>query len=193
MRIQVSGKQMDIGEALRSHVEDRLNEAVGKYFDRPVDAVVTFWRDRHEFIADTSVHLPTGMTAQAKAKADEIYASFEGSVERMEKQLRRYKRRLKDHHKDRTSPIEAIGAPSYILAGGDEDEIDGVEPASLQPVIVAEMETPVPFLSVGEAVMQMELAGAQLLVFRNEAHGGVNVVYRRDDGNIGWIDPRNTH
>ncbi len=193
MRIQVSGKQIDIGEALRSHVEDRLNEAVGKYFDRPVEAVVTFWRDRHEFCADSSVHLPTGLTVQAKAKADEIYASFEGSVERMEKQLRRYKRRLKDHHKDRTSPIEAIGASSYILAGGDDDEADGVEPASLQPVIVAEMETRVPSLSVGEAVMQMELAGAPLLVFRNESHGGVNVVYRRDDGNIGWIDPRNTH
>lgn len=193
MRIQVSGKQMEVGEALRSHVEVRLNEAVGKYFDRPVEAVVTFWRDRHEFITDSSVHLPTGMTVQAKARADEVYASFEGSVERMEKQLRRYKRRLKDHHKDRTSPIEAIGAPSYILAGGDLEEVDGTEPLSLQPVIVAEMETRVQFLSVGEAVMQMELAGAQLLVFRNEAHGGVNVVYQRDDGNIGWIDPRNTH
>ena len=191
MRIQVSGKQMDIGEALRSHVEDRLNEAVGKYFDRPVEAVVTFWRDRHEYIADSSVHLPTGMTVQAKARADEVYASFEGSVERMEKQLRRYKRRLKDHHRDRTAPIEASGAPSYVLAR-DEDQTAG-EPASLQPVIVAEMETRVPFLSVGEAVMQMELAGAALLVFRNEAHGGVNVVYQRDDGNIGWIDPRNTH
>jgi len=192
MRIQVSGKQMDIGEALRSHVEDRLNETVGKYFDRPVEAVVTFWRDRHEYCADASVHLSTGMTVQAKARADEVYASFEGSVERMEKQLRRYKRRLKDHHRDRIDPIEAIGAPSYILAR-DEDEAGVDEPDTLQPVIVAEMETRVPSLSVGEAVMQMELAGAALLVFRNESHGGVNVVYQREDGNIGWIDPRNTH
>jgi ribosomal subunit interface protein len=193
MRIQVSGKQMDIGEALRSHVEDRLSEAVGKYFDRPVEAVVTFWRDRHEYVADSSVHLPTGLTVQAKAKADEVYASFEGSVERMEKQLRRYKRRLRDHHRDRTgSPIEAMGAPSYILAR-DDDDAGLAEPETLQPVIVAEMELRVPFLSVGEAVMQMELAGAPLLVFRNDAHGGVNVVYQRDDGNIGWIDPRNTH
>ena len=192
MRIQVSGKQMDIGEALRSHVEDRLNETVGKYFDRPVEAVVTFWRDRHEYCADASVHLSTGMTVQAKARADEVYASFEGSVERMEKQLRRYKRRLKDHHRDRIDPIEAIGAPSYILAR-DEDEGGVDEPDTLQPVIVAEMETRVPSLSVGEAVMQMELAGAALLVFRNESHGGVNVVYQREDGNIGWIDPRNTH
>ena len=152
---------------------------------------MTFSSDRHEFISDSSVHLPTGMTVQAKARADEIYASFEGSVDRMEKQLRRYKRRLKDHHRSRLEPIEATGAPSYILAGGAEDD-DGAGARSLQPVIVAEMETKVPFLSVGEAVMQMELAGASLLVFRNDAHGGVNVVYLRDDGNIGWIDPRNT-
>jgi ribosomal subunit interface protein len=192
MRIQVSGKQIDIGDALRTHVEGRLIEAVAKYFDRPVDAVVTFCRDRHEFVADSSVHLPTGMTVQATARADEIYACFEGAVDRMEKQLRRYKRRLRDHHRDRQDPIEAMGAPSYILAGG-EDHGEGEEPESLQPIIVAEMETKVPYFSVGEAVMQMELAGANLLVFRNEAHGGVNVVYRRDDGNIGWIDPRNTH
>jgi ribosome hibernation promoting factor len=191
MRIQVSGKQIDIGEALRSHVEDRLNDAVAKYFDRPVEAVVTFCKDRHEFVADSSVHLPTGMTVQAKAKADEIYASFEAAVDRMEKQLRRYKRRLRDHHRDRQAPIEALGEPSYILAR-DEGGAEAEEPETLQPVIVAEMETRVPSLSVGEAVMQMELAGAHLLVFRNEAHGGVNVVYQRDDGNIGWIDPRNT-
>lgn len=188
MHIQVSGKQIDIGESLRSHVEDRLNGAVAKYFDRPVDAVVTFWRDRHQFVADSSVHLSTGLRVQATARADEIYACFEGAVDRMEKQLRRYKRRLKDHHRDRQDPIEAMDAASYILAGSWEDEAE--EPESLQPVIVAEMETPVPSLSVGEAVMQMELAGAHLLVFRNEAHGGVNVVYQRDDGNIGWIDPR---
>jgi ribosomal subunit interface protein len=190
MRIQVSGKQMDIGDALRTHVEDRLTEAVAKYFDRPVDALVTFCKDRHQFVADSSVHLPTGMTVQATARADEVYASFEGAVDRMEKQLRRYKRRLRDHHRDRQGPIEATGAPSYILAGEAEDAEE--EPATLQPVIVAEMETKVPLLSVGEAVMQMELAGAHLLVFRNTAHGGVNVVHRRDDGNIGWIDPRNT-
>jgi ribosome hibernation promoting factor len=190
MRIQVSGKQIDIGDALRSHVEDRLQDAVAKFFDRPVEAVVTFSRDRHEFCADASVHLPTGLTVQAKSRADDIYAAFEGAVDRMEKQLRRYKRRLKDHHRNRENPIDAIGAQSYILAGGQEHE-EADEPETLQPVIVAEMETRVPHLSVGEAVMHMELAGAQLLVFRNEKHGGVNVVYMRDDGNIGWIDPRN--
>lgn len=191
MRIQVSGKQIDIGDALRTHVEDRLMVTVGKFFERPVEAVVTFSKDRHEFIADSSVHLSTGMTVQAKARAGEIYASFEGAVERMEKQLRRYKSRLKDHHRNREFPIEMMDASSYILEAGQPEE-DYTEPDSLQPIIVAEMETRVPHLSVGEAVMQMELTGAHLLVFRNDAHGGVNVVYTRDDGNIGWIDPRNT-
>ena len=194
MRIQVSGKQIDIGDALRTHVEDRLIEAVGKFFDRPTEAVVTFSKDRHEFVSDSSVHLPTGMIVQAKGRAGEIYACFEGSLNRMEKQLRRYKRRLRDHHRNREEPIEAMGASTYILEGGqdDLDDQDYLEPETLQPVIVAEMETKVPHLSVGEAVMHMELAGAHLLVFRNDAHGGVNVVYTRDDGNIGWIDPRNT-
>lgn len=189
MRIQVSGKQIDIGDALRGHVEERLADAVEKYFDRPVEAMVTFSKEGHVFVADASVHLPTGLSAQAKARADEPYAAFDGAVARMEKQLRRYKRRLRDHHRNR-APIESFEAQTYILEG-TQDREEGDEPETLQPVIVAEMETRVPHLSVGEAVMHMELAGAPLLVFRNEAHGGVNVVYVRDDGNIGWIDPRN--
>ena len=122
MRIQVSGKQIDIGDALRTHVEDRLNETVGKFSDRPVEAVVTFSKDRHEFVSDSSVHLATGMTVQAKGRAHEVYASFEGAVERMEKQLRRYKRRLKDHHRARELPIEVEGASAYILEGGAFDD-----------------------------------------------------------------------
>ena len=190
MRIQVSGKQIDIGDALRSHVEDRLGEAIGQYFERPVDSIVVFSKEGHEFVAGASVHLPTGLTVQSKGRAPEIYAAFEGAVERLDKQLRRYKRRLRDHHRHRETPIEAMDAPSYILAS-EPDTPAETEPDTLQPVIVAEMETRVQNLSVGEAVMQMELNGAALLVFRNDSHGGVNVVYRRDDGNIGWIDPRN--
>jgi hypothetical protein len=108
----------------------------------------------------------------------------------MEKQLRRYKRRLKDHHRERAEPVEFGGASSYIVAAAAEEE--DAEPDTLQPFIIAEMETRIPSLSAGEAVMQMELAEASVLVFRNERHGGVNVVYRRDDGNIGWIDPVQT-
>ncbi|MEO0911513.1 MAG: ribosome-associated translation inhibitor RaiA [Pseudomonadota bacterium] len=190
MRIQVNGKQIDVGDALRTHVDTRLSDVVAKFSTRPVEATITFSKDRHEFISDASVHLSTGMTVQSKGRANDIYDSFESAAEKMEKQLRRYKRRLKDHHQKRDTPIEAFGAPAYILES-ESHEDDAQEPDTLQPVIVAEMETKVQSFSVGEAVMQMELAGAPVLVFRNDKHGGVNVVYRRDDGNIGWVDPRN--
>ncbi|MBT9383901.1 ribosome-associated translation inhibitor RaiA [Pseudooceanicola sp. CBS1P-1] len=189
MRTQITGKQIDIGEALQSHVRQGLETAVSKYAGRPTDGSVTFSKSAHEFICEATVHLSTGLTAQAKAKSTEIYAAFDGCCEKMEKQLRRYKRRLKDHYKEKVEPVELLGASTYILAS-EQDDADS-EPESLQPVIVAEMETQIPSLSVGEAVMHMELAGAPVLVFRNEKKDGLNVVYRRDDGNIGWIDPRN--
>ncbi|SIS54265.1 SSU ribosomal protein S30P /sigma 54 modulation protein [Roseivivax lentus] len=187
MRYQITGKQIDIGAALQTHVETELNVVLEKYSGRPTDATIVFSKSGHEFVCEATVHLSTGLTATAKGRAPEIYAAFDACSEKMDKQLRRYKRRLKDHHKERTSPVELIGASSYILAGQEGDE--ATEPDTLQPIIVAEMETKIPSLSVGEAVMQMELAGAPVLVFRNEKKDGVNVVYRRDDGNIGWIDP----
>lgn len=188
MRYQITGKQIDIGAALQTHVETELGDIVQKYAERPTDANVVFSKSAHEYVCEATVHLSTGLTAQAKAHATEIYAAFDGCADKMEKQLRRYKRRLKDHHRERSEPVELFGASSYILAS--EEVSDDSEPESLQPIIVAEMQTQIPSLSVGEAVMQMELAGAPVLVFRNEGKDGVNVVYRRDDGNIGWIDPR---
>jgi len=188
MRYQISGKQIDIGMALQGYVQEELNAAVKKYAERPTDANVIFSRNAHEYVCEATVHLSTGLTASAKAHANEIYAAFDACRDKMEKQLRRYKRRLKDHHRERSEPVELYGASSYILAA-DEQTADS-EPETLQPIIVAEMETKIPSLSVGEAVMQMELAGVPVLVFRNENKSGVNVVYRRDDGNIGWIDPQ---
>ncbi len=185
MRYQITGKQIDIGEALQTHVKTELGSVMEKYAGRPTDAQVIFSKSAHEHVCEAVVHLSTGLTATAKGKAVEIYAAFDASAEKLEKQLRRYKRRLKDHHKDRAQPVELSGASSYILAAEAGEE----EPESLAPMIVAEMETKIPALSVGEAVMQMELAGAPVLVFKNEKGGGLNVVYRRDDGNVGWIDP----
>jgi ribosomal subunit interface protein len=188
MRYQISGKQIDIGEALQTHVKTEMGEILDKYAQRPTDAIVVFSKSGHEFVCEATVHLSTGLTAAARAHATEIYGAFDACSEKMDKQLRRYKRRLKDHHKDRADPVELIGASSYILASEDS-EVES-EPETLQPVIVAEMETNIPSLSVGEAVMQMELGGSPVLVFKNESNKGVNVVYRRDDGNIGWIDPK---
>ncbi|MEN9010555.1 MAG: ribosome-associated translation inhibitor RaiA [Yoonia sp.] len=188
MRYQISGKQIDIGTALQTHVEQELGGIVQKYAERPTDALVVFSRDAHEYVCESTVHLSTGLTAQAKAHATEIYAAFDSCGEKMEKQLRRYKRRLKDHHRERAQPVELSGAASYILASHESN--DENEPETLTPLIVAEMETKIPSLSVGEAVMQMELAGAPVLVFHNEKHGSINVVYRREDGNVGWVDPK---
>ena len=188
MRYQITGKQIDIGDALQTHVKDGLNTVVDKYAERPTDAAVVFSKSAHEFVCEATVHLSTGLTAQAKAHATEIYSAFESCNAKMEKQLRRYKRRLKDHHKTRAQPVEHLEASSYILAA--EQDGEDLEPADLQPIIVAEMQTRIPSLSVGEAVMQMELAGAPVLIFRHEGKDGLNVVYRREDGNIGWIDPR---
>lgn len=187
MRYQISGKHIDVGEALQGHVKTELDGVMGKYSQRPTDALVVFSRDAHSFVCEATVHLSSGLTAQAQGKANDIYAAFDACAERMDKQLRRYKRRLKDHHRERASPVVFDQAPAYILAS-DEDDAQG-EPDSLQPMIVAEMETRIPSVSVGEAVMQMELAHSNVLVFRNERHGKINVVYRRDDGNIGWVDP----
>ncbi|MEL6168925.1 MAG: ribosome-associated translation inhibitor RaiA [Pseudomonadota bacterium] len=190
MRYQITGKQIDIGDALRTHVETELEGILGKYAGRPTDANIVFSRSAHEHVCEATIHLSTGLTVQAKAHAHEIYPAFEACTEKLDKQLRRYKRRLKDHHRERTQPVELGAAASYILAS-ENAAGDLEEPESLQPMIIAEMETRVPSLSVGEAVMQMELAGAPVLVFRNEGQDRkVNIVYRRDDGNIGWIDPK---
>ena len=187
MRYQISGKQIDIGESLQTHVQAELGAILDKYAGRPTEANVVFSKSGHEYVCETVVHLSTGLTTQARGHAPEIYAAFDMSGEKMDKQLRRYKRRLKDHHKARSQPVELSDAGSYILAS-TEDEDQSSETADT-PVIIAEMQAKIPELSVGEAVMQMELADASVLVFRNEKHKGINVVYRRDDGNISWVDP----
>ncbi len=188
MRYQISGKQIDIGSALQTHVESELSEILDKYAGRPTDANIVFSKSGNEYVCEAVVHLSTGLTAQATDHAHEIYAAFDGCSEKMDKQLRRYKRRLKDHHKERSQPVELSDSSSYILAPSDES--NEAENDTVNAMIVAEMEEKIQSLSVGEAVMQMELANKPVLVFRNEKHSGVNVVYRRDDGNIGWIDPR---
>ena len=189
MRYQITGKHIDIGEALQTHVKSELGEIVEKYAQRPTDASITFSKSGHEHVCEAVIHLSTGLNAHAKGHATEIYAAFESCREKMDKQLRRYKRRLRNHHSHRTEPVEYGLGASYILAPTQEPEDTDTTPVS--HVIIAEMEAKIPALTVGEAVMQLELSGQKFLVFRNLGHGGVNVVYVRDDANIGWIDPTN--
>lgn len=190
MQIEVNGKQIDIGDALRGHVVEELTSSTEKYAERPTDATVTFTRDGHEFKCECSTHLSTGMKAQASGKAGDIYAAFDLANERLAKQLRRYKRRLKNHHKVRNTPFESFGASSFVIETDAPDVEDASE--SLQPVIIAEAKTSIPVLSVGEAVLQMEIGEEPLLMFRNEKNNEIGVVYRRDDGNVGWIEPSST-
>ncbi len=187
MQVNVVGKQIDIGEALRSHVEDRLSRGIGKYFSRPGRAHVFFSREGPDFRCDCTVHLDSGITLQSSGEAGDIYASFEMAADRMEKRVRRYKRRLKSHHAHKKQARKkAQPASTYVIAPQNESE---EEPEDLQPVIIAETTTDIQTLSVGEAVMQLDLAESPVVIFFSSATDQLNVVYRRADGNIGWINP----
>ena len=191
MDIRVSGHQIETGEALQAHAQERLTAIVDKYYPKALSSAVTFNRaPAAAFRCDIVTHVMQGLILKGAAVAQDAHVALDGAAEKIDKQLRRYKRRLRDHHRDRTAPVEFDGGSSYILAPTDDHEES--DTATLQPIVIAEMETKIPSITVGEAVMQLELAGQRMLVFRNEGHGGVNVVYRREDGNIGWIDPRNS-
>jgi ribosomal subunit interface protein len=191
MHIQVNGKQIDVGDALRTHAEERFIAAVEKYAENPIDSVVTFSRDAHEIVCDATAHLSTGMHAKARGRATDPYAAAEAACDRLEKQLRRYKRRLKDHHKARSEPIPALEAAAYVLRAEEPEDAEEDVAPNAQPVVIAEMRQRIQRLTVGEAVMQMEMADEPFLLFNNDSHGGLNVVFRRPDGNIGWVDPAN--
>ncbi len=196
MHITVKGKQLEVGDALRGHVESALTAAVSKYFSNPLESHIVFTREAHLFRADVSVHVGRGILVQGQALAPDAYAAGDTAIEHVAKQLRRHKRRLRDHHtKERErDKNEALTALSFVLApqpdeGPDDVDADGA-PTGDQPVVVAEMTTEILTLTVGEAVMRLDFGVQPALLFRHAGHGGLNLVYRRTDGNIGWIDPQ---
>jgi ribosomal subunit interface protein len=187
MHLTVTGKQIDTGDALRRHVESSLDSILGKYFKTAIEAHVVFSKEAHLSRAEISLHIGRGIVVNAGAAATEVYAAYEAAAERIAKQLRRYKRRLRDHHAKEREPSEASErARDYVLAPLAEETEENSGGA---PAVIAEMSTELPNLTVGEAVMRMDLADAAVLLFRNRSHGELNLVYRRADGNIGWIDP----
>jgi ribosomal subunit interface protein len=187
MQIKVTGKNLDVGDALRAHVEDRLKQLQQKYFDGTVHAHVTVEKVRTGFHSDCALHLATGLMLQAHGNGAVAHAGFDEAATHLEKQLRRYKRRIKDHHSSRREPVRTMEAASYVISPAPEEED---ETSGLNPVVIAEMGASVPELSVGEAVMQLDISSVPFVLFRNGGHGGLNVVYRRQDGNIGWLDPK---
>jgi len=188
MQVFVSGKHINLGDALRERVEQRLTARVGKYFNHALDAQVQFSKARHLFRSDISVHARRGVSVQAHGEADNIQAAFDITVERIEQRLRRFKRRLTDHHRAPAADDANEIARQTVLAAENEEE---PEPAADgdTPITVAETTTPIHTLTVSEAVMRLELAQLPVLMFRNSGNGRYNVVYRRDDGNVGWLDP----
>ncbi|MDH5189047.1 MAG: ribosome-associated translation inhibitor RaiA [Rhodospirillaceae bacterium] len=184
MDITVNSKQMDVGESLRSHSENNLNDAVSKYFDRAIDATVTFSKASHDFFGvEITVHAGRGLTVHGHGEASDAYPAFDQALERVAKQLRRYKRKLVSHHQK--TDEESSPANYAILATLEVEEIAEED----NPTIIAEMAHDIVTLSVSEAVMRLDLGNLPVVMFKNGTHGGLNVVYRRTDGNVGWIDP----
>src|SRR5690348_637634 len=191
MPFRVSGKNLDIGEALRERVNARVAEAMAKYFDGGFSGHVTVGKDGFGFRTECAIHLDSGVTLHTEGMAADAYASADQAALRIEKRLRRYKRRLKGRAAT-AAPGEGGNSgnsdmPSYVIAAPDFDSEE--EMSDFSPVIIAESTSTLEPLSVSEAVLELDMTGARVVVFRHAATGRVNMVYRRGDGNVGWVDP----
>ena len=196
MTLRISGKSISVGEALRSRVSERTDEVLRKYFDGNYSGHITLSKDGFGFRTDCSLHLDSGITLEADSNAADAYVSADQALVMIEKRLRRYKSRLKDRSARKTyaaataalaemgAPV--LDAPSYVIEtpGEGDDEV-----TAYSPVIIAEATTALKRLSVSEAVMELDLTGAACLVFQHGSSGRVNIIYRRADGNVGWVDP----
>lgn len=187
MTLRVSGKNMDVGDALRGKAQDHIDLVVRKYFDGGYDGHLTLEPEGHGYNAVCAIHLDTGAVLQSEAFGGDAVSAYEILSETIEKRLRRYNRKLRSHRARANGSQEpAESAQSYVLqAPGEEDEVE----ADFSPAVIAETTSHLRRMSVGEAVMQLDLSQSDVVVFRHAGHGGLNVVYRRADGNIGWIDP----
>ncbi len=198
MELTVHGKQIDVGDALRTHVTDKIEDLNSKYLNHATFATVTFAPEAHKQIK-TNILFKVGknITVMADAVEHDPYVSFESAAEKVGKQLRRYKRKLRDHHDrmEQTPEGAVMKARDYILAANEDEPESELAQAGVpegdDPVVIAEMARDIETMSVSDAVMRMDLSGQSALMFRNAKTEGINVVYKRSDGNIGWIDPDN--
>lgn len=186
MSLRITGKHVDVGESLRAHIEDRLEEYIRKYYDGQYTGHVTVEKEGHSFRCESFVHLDTGITLQSGGSHEDAYKAFDAAAERIETRMRRYKRRLKNHHGRGNAKDGSASSVDYVIQSpeGDEEPTD-----DFQPVIVAETQGRIRTMTPGTAVLDLDLSGAPVLVFRNAANSQINVVYRRGDGHFGWIDP----
>lgn len=194
MTLRISGKSINVGEALRGRVSERTDEVLRKYFDGNYSGHITLSKDGFGFRTDCALHLDSGITLEAESNAADAYASADQALLMIEKRLRRYKSRLKDRSARKAYAASAalaemeaptLDAPSYVIeALADDDDV-----TAYNPVIIAEATTSLKRLSVSEAVMELDLTGAACIVFQHGSSGRVNIIYRRPDGNVGWVDP----
>lgn len=196
MRVQIAGKHVDVGNTLRARITAELTAGVEKYFSRATDAQVTVAKGATGFVVECDVHLPSGISLQSQGAGADAHIAFDSALQKIEKRVRRYKRRLRNHHNMNKSPLPAEDASAYVLSPFKDDEEsepagdqNGVDPA---PLVIAETTVPLRTMPVSMAVLQLEMSDNPALLFRNAGHGGLSVVYRRPDGNIGWIDPERT-
>jgi ribosomal subunit interface protein len=189
MQLSVSGKHIDVGDALRGHVAATLEPTVDRYFGRAIEAKVLFARERHLFHADISVHIARGMMVQSHGEAPDAYAAFDGAAERLETRLQRYKGRLIDRRREKAPPEERPETvPHYVLAADTGTRAE--DPENGRPAVIAEQLSEIAVLSVSEAVMTLDLGDLPILMFRNRNNQRINVIYRRPDGTVGWLDPQ---
>ncbi len=190
MDIRVSGHQLETGSALQGHAETRLNAIVEKYFARALSSHATFGRAPHDkFSCDIVTHVMQGLVLKGRAEAGTAHTAFDGAAEKIEKQLRRYMRRIQDRHSQAAHALREEEAAYTVFDAGD---IEAEAPPPDSPVIVAEMRTDIPESTVSDAVMLMDLRNTPALLFKNSGTGRHNMVYRREDGTIGWVEPKSS-
>jgi len=184
MSVRVSGKHMEIGESFRTRIEDQITGAVRKYYDGGFSSHVIVEKSGSRFTADCKIHLDTGVVLHATGEAQDPQPAFDAAAERVEKRLRRYKRRLKDHHANGQQTNADL---AYAVVDSANDDVEEV-PLDYAPAIIAESTKQLVTMTVARAVMALDMTDERILMFRNAGNDALNVVYRRDDGNIGWID-----
>lgn len=190
MALQVTGKNVEAGDAFKLYITDKLGDSLEKYIGPEISGHVRLEKERGRFRTDCSIRLKTGLLLESHGEGNDAYASADAAVERMDKRLRRYKRRLKSHHNGHGRDQIPVEMANDFTVRADEDDMEAHEALSEHPVIIAEEERSIKELPVSEAVMQLDVTDKSFLVFKNAAHGGLNVVYRRKDGHIGWIDAK---
>lgn len=188
MNMQFTGKNIDAGDAIQQYIEDKLSVILDKYIGKEVDGHIRLEKERNNFRTNCSIRLPRGLLLESRGEGGDAYSSADAALERLEKRVRRHKRRLKNHHGGRSDGHSTGQAARDYTVQLDDDEVERTQPED-NPVIIAETELKIREIPVSEAVMQLDLSESSFLVFRNAAHGALNVVYRRQDGHIGWIDP----